>query len=99
MKIVYIYSSFHSHTYIKNSKEQVSQINGNTNLEKNNKQRVPTDARYQKIFDRHCQLWYDKYKDSDNSDNPDIMGPDGCQTFFSDIGVSLESVIKEIDWK
>ncbi|ORE04667.1 hypothetical protein BCV72DRAFT_210892, partial [Rhizopus microsporus var. microsporus] len=51
----------------------------------------------QKIFDRHCQLWYDKYKDSDNSD---IMGPDGCQAFFSDIGVSLESITPLIiAWK
>ncbi|RCH94403.1 hypothetical protein CU097_014076, partial [Rhizopus azygosporus] len=59
--------------------------------------KAPKTSKEQKIFDRHCQLWYDKYKDSDNSD---IMGPDGCQAFFSDIGVSLESITPLIiAWK
>ncbi|KAG2200834.1 hypothetical protein INT47_001365, partial [Mucor saturninus] len=36
-----------------------------------------------------CRKWFDKYADKDNRD---LIGPDGCQSFFSDIGISLESI-------
>ncbi|EIE85294.1 hypothetical protein RO3G_10004 [Rhizopus delemar RA 99-880] len=44
----------------------------------------------QNKFAKFRQTTFDKYKDTDNAD---IIGPDGCQVFFSDIGVSLESIV------
>ncbi|KAI8983643.1 Cullin binding-domain-containing protein, partial [Pilobolus umbonatus] len=40
---------------------------------------------------------FNKYKDADM---PDLITPDGCQAFFSDMGVSLESILTLIiGWK
>ncbi|KAI9356599.1 Cullin binding-domain-containing protein [Pilaira anomala] len=36
-----------------------------------------------------CRQWFEKYADKDNRE---LIGPDGCQSFFTDIGVSLESI-------
>ncbi|KAG1145383.1 hypothetical protein G6F37_002780 [Rhizopus arrhizus] len=44
----------------------------------------------QNKFAKFRQTTFDKYKDTDNTN---IIGPDGCQVFFSDIGVSLESIV------
>ncbi|ORZ00979.1 Cullin binding-domain-containing protein [Syncephalastrum racemosum] len=38
-----------------------------------------------------CEEWFDRYKDSDIQDQA-IISPDGCQSFFSDIHVELDSV-------
>lgn len=43
------------------------------------------------------QNWFSRYA---NSEDPDTIGPDGCQTLFSDLNVSLESPIPFIfGWK
>jgi hypothetical protein len=33
--------------------------------------------------------WFDKYADTDT---PSEIPPDGCQAFFADLNISLESV-------
>ena len=38
-----------------------------------------------------CEEWFDRYKDPDIQDQA-IISPDGCQSFFSDINVELDSV-------
>ena len=35
------------------------------------------------------QKWFEQYTESDNRD---VMTPDGCQQFYTDLGVNLESV-------
>lgn len=38
-----------------------------------------------------CEEWFDRYKDPDIQDQA-VISPDGCQSFFSDINVELDSV-------
>ncbi|CDH56648.1 dcn1-like protein 4-like [Lichtheimia corymbifera JMRC:FSU:9682] len=42
----------------------------------------------QVMFAKACEGWFNKYKDEDE----DIISPEGCQAFFNDLGVSLESI-------
>ncbi|KAI7897623.1 Cullin binding-domain-containing protein, partial [Cokeromyces recurvatus] len=43
------------------------------------------------------QKWFQQYKDADD---PDLITPDGCQAFFTDLDVSLESALPLIvGWK
>ncbi|KAG2236955.1 Cullin binding-domain-containing protein [Thamnidium elegans] len=46
-----------------------------------------------KTFNEKCRHWFEKYTDDDNRE---LISPDGCQAFFNDIGVSLESVLPMI---
>ncbi|KAI9265304.1 Cullin binding-domain-containing protein [Helicostylum pulchrum] len=43
-----------------------------------------------KTFNEKSKHWFEKYTDADNRE---LIGPDGCQAFFNDIGVSLESAL------
>lgn len=47
------------------------------------------------MFAKACEGWFNKYKDEDE----DIISPEGCQAFFNDLGVSLESVIMLCIWR
>ncbi|RCI07055.1 DCN1-like protein 4, partial [Rhizopus stolonifer] len=43
------------------------------------------------------QTWFDRYADPDTRD---VISPDGCQQFFTDLGVDLESVVPlVVGWK
>ncbi|CAO3649368.1 unnamed protein product [Mucor fragilis] len=55
-----------------------------------------TTAQQKSELDKRTK-WFQKYADKDD---PNVIPPDGCQKFFGDLGVSLESVIPIIvGWK
>ncbi|EIE81618.1 hypothetical protein RO3G_06323 [Rhizopus delemar RA 99-880] len=73
------------------------ELNSITTKKTRTTKKTQKTSKDQKSFDKVCQNWFNKYKDQDNTN---IIGPDGCQTFFSDIDVSLESIFPIlIAWK
>ena len=41
-------------------------------------------------FNKSCEAWFNRYKDQE--ENEEIITPEGCQNFFNDLDISLDSV-------
>ncbi|KAG2218170.1 hypothetical protein INT45_006222 [Circinella minor] len=53
---------------------------------------------YKYNFNKSCEAWFNRYKDQEETE--EIITPEGCQNFFNDLDVSLDSIYPIIiGWK